>query len=126
MKYLYNGLGEHRKLVSYISTAISLNASAFVSFMALRHFPKKSLINIGCILIIIGVYIEKGLCFIIPGFGPDPIGEIYEYGPSFHEMVISVGILATGLLIYTLLTKPAVGITLGKLRNQKSYPVQNA
>ncbi|MDW8002724.1 MAG: NrfD/PsrC family molybdoenzyme membrane anchor subunit [Deltaproteobacteria bacterium] len=118
MKYLYEGLGEHRKLVPYIWTASALNVSAFALFITIRHFPKKFLMNLGCVFTIIGVYIEKGLCFIVPGFVPDPLGEIYEYFPSFHEMAISVGIFATGFFIYTVLCKPAVAIMGGKLRHK--------
>ena len=36
---------------------------------------------LGCLLIWAGVYIEKGMGLVIPGFTPDTLGEIYEYVP---------------------------------------------
>jgi molybdopterin-containing oxidoreductase family membrane subunit len=115
MRYLFEGLSGHKKLVPYIWTAMALEFFSFMLFIILRHKPKKIIMNVGCLLIITGVYIEKGLCFIVPGFVPDPLGEIYEYMPSFHEVAISMGIFSAGLLIYTVLSKPAIEIMRGKL-----------
>jgi molybdopterin-containing oxidoreductase family membrane subunit len=53
---------------------------------------------------------------VIPGFVPDTLGEIYEYGPTVPEVLISMGVWATGALIYTLLLKFAIPIYTGKLR----------
>ena len=44
------------------------------------------------------------------------LGEIYEYGPTVPEVLISMGVWATGALIYTLLLKFAIPIYTGKLR----------
>jgi Ni/Fe-hydrogenase subunit HybB-like protein len=115
MRYLFEGLSGHKKLVPYIWTAMALEFFSFMLFIILRHKPKKIIMNVGCLLIITGVYIEKSLCFIVPGFVPDPLGEIYEYMPSFHEVAISMGIFSAGLLIYTVLSKPAIEIMRGKL-----------
>jgi molybdopterin-containing oxidoreductase family membrane subunit len=73
-------------------------------------------LNMSCIFIIIGVYIEKGLGLVVPGFVPDTLGEIYEYAPTKHEVLVAVGIWATGALIYTILLKFAIPIYTGKLR----------
>jgi molybdopterin-containing oxidoreductase family membrane subunit len=64
----------------------------------------------------LGVWVEKGMGLVIPGFVPTPLGEIVEYGPSFTEFCVSAAIWALGALLYTLLLKAAVPIELGKLR----------
>jgi molybdopterin-containing oxidoreductase family membrane subunit len=71
-------------------------------------------LNIGCVLIFIGVYIEKGMGLVIPGQVPDPLGEIYEYAPTGTELLVTLGIWATGLLVYTLLLRVAVPILTGE------------
>ena len=64
--------------------------------------------NLACVLTVVGVWIEKGMGMVVPGFVPTPIGEIYEYTPSFPEIAISVGIWGLGLLLFTLLAKAAL------------------
>jgi CBS domain-containing protein len=53
---------------------------------------------------------------VIPGFIPDTLGEIYEYTPTTQEILISIGIWATGALLYTFLLKLAIPVYTGKLR----------
>jgi molybdopterin-containing oxidoreductase family membrane subunit len=116
MKYLYFGLHGHNALVPWMWTAMIFNITAF--FLFLRPQTRENLftLNIACVLIIIGVYIEKGMGLSIPGFVPGTLGEIYEYGPTFIEKAVTVGVWATGALIYTLLMKFAIPIYTGELR----------
>jgi molybdopterin-containing oxidoreductase family membrane subunit len=76
-------------------------------------------LNLGCLLIIAGVWIEKGPGFVVPGFVPDPLGEIYEYVPNLLEYAVSFGIWAVGLLIFTLLMKVAIPIETGEFSHSK-------
>jgi len=68
------------------------------------------------VLTIVGVWIEKGMGMVIPAFVPTPIGEIYEYTPTFTEVAVSVGIWGIGLLLFTVLAKAATPIECGRLR----------
>jgi len=113
-KYLFQGLHGHNQLVPWIWTAMAMNVTAF--FLFLIPFTRKRFktLNLGCLLIIIGVWIEKGPGLIIPGFVPDPLGEIYDYMPNLLELMVSFGIWATGLLIFTLLMKVAIPIQTGQ------------
>jgi molybdopterin-containing oxidoreductase family membrane subunit len=74
------------------------------------------------VLIILGVYIEKGMGLIVPGFIPDTLGEIYEYSPTMSEIIVTMGVWAAGALLYTLLLKFAVPIYTGKLRFESKSP----
>jgi len=82
--------------------------------------------NLACVLIIIGVYIEKGMGLVIPGFIPGTLGEIYEYSPTFIEKSITIGVWAFGALVYTLLLKIAIPVYTGKLRFYKQEPAVEA
>ena len=67
-----------------------------------------------------GVYIEKGMGLIIPGLTPDTLGEIYEYYPTLTELRVAAGIFAVGFLLFTLMLKVAVPISLGEfMGNEK-------
>jgi molybdopterin-containing oxidoreductase family membrane subunit len=50
---------------------------------------------------------------VIPGFVPDVLGDFYEYAPTGTEMLVTIGIWATGLLVFTLLLRIAVPIMNG-------------
>jgi molybdopterin-containing oxidoreductase family membrane subunit len=41
---------------------------------------------------------------------------VFEYSPSWGEVLISLGIWALGLLVFTLLAKVAIPIELGTLQ----------
>jgi len=122
MKYLYFGLHGHNALVPWMWTAMIFNITAFFLFLRPRTRENLLTLNIACVLIIIGVYIEKGMGLSIPGFVPGTLGEIYEYAPTFIEKAVTIGIWATGALIYTLLMKFAIPIYTGELRLYSKEP----
>jgi len=119
LKYLYEGLHGHNALVPWIWVGTIMNLVAFIIFLFPAMRKRLSTLNIGCILIIAGVWIEKGPGLVIPGFVPDPLGEIYEYIPNFRELFISFGIWATGFLIFTILMKVAIPIASGEFSHAK-------
>ena len=73
------------------------------------------MLNTACILLFLAVYVEKGMGIIIPGFVPSTLGEIYQYIPSFNELVVTAGIWAFGALFYTFLAKVGINIYTGDL-----------
>jgi len=113
-KYLFQGLHGHNQLVPWIWAAMAMNLIAFFLFLVPGTRKRLTTLNTGCFLIIIGVWIEKGPGFVIPGFVPDPLGEIYVYVPNLLELMVSFGIWAAGLLVFTLLVKVAIPIETGK------------
>jgi Ni/Fe-hydrogenase subunit HybB-like protein len=110
MEYLYVGLHGHNALVPFMWTALALNLTAFSLFLIRKSRENLMTLNIGCVAILVGVYIEKGLGLVVPGFIPDTLGEIYEYVPSQIELSVAAGIWATGALVYTVLAKFSVPI----------------
>jgi len=50
---------------------------------------------------------------VIPGFVPDVLGGFYEYSPTGVEILVSLGIWATGLLVFTMLLRIAIPIMNG-------------
>jgi Ni/Fe-hydrogenase subunit HybB-like protein len=119
-QYWFLGLGGHRTLVPYAWAAVGLNLLAFVLFIipaARRHWVT---LNIGCLAIYAGVYIDKGMGLIIPGFTPSTLGEIYEYSPTMIELRVAGGIFAIGFLVFTLMLKVAVPILLGEFEAERT------
>jgi molybdopterin-containing oxidoreductase family membrane subunit len=115
-QYFWSGLGEHRALVPYAWTSLLCSVAAFVLFLIPRTRRNYLTLNAGCLLIWAGVYIEKGMGLIIPGFTPDTLGEIYEYTPTATEWSIAAGVFGIGFLVFTVLVKIAVPILVGTFR----------
>jgi len=113
-KYLFVGLHGHHALVPWIWTAIALNLIAMV-LLVLPVSRTLKWLNLTCVLCIVGIWIEKGMGLVIPGFIPTPLGEIIEYTPSVNETLICFGIWAFGLLCYTVFLRMAVPILQGRL-----------
>jgi Ni/Fe-hydrogenase subunit HybB-like protein len=116
IQYLYFGLHGKSALVPWMWFATILNISAFFLFLLPKTRHNFTTLNMACVFVILGIYIEKGMGLVVPGFIPDTLGEIYEYTPTNPEILITIGVWATGALIYTLLLKFALPIYTGKLR----------
>ncbi len=74
LEYLYVGLHEKGMFVPWIWTALVFNVLAFMIFIIPATRKNFVTLNIGCALIIIGIWIEKGIGLIVPGFIPSPLG----------------------------------------------------
>jgi molybdopterin-containing oxidoreductase family membrane subunit len=113
-KYLFLGLHGHHALVPWIWTAIGLNLIAMVILVMPVSRGLKYL-NVACVLSIVGIWIEKGMGLVIPGFIPTPLGAIVDYLPSLNETLVCLGIWAFGLLCYTIFLRMSVPILQGRL-----------
>ncbi len=120
-RYLYFGLHGRAALVPWIWIAISFNLVAAVLLLlpASRGLP---VLNVACVFTIAGIWIEKGMGLIVPAFIPTPLGEIVEYVPTLHEWLVSLGIWAFGLLLYTIFVRISVPVLAGTLTCSNSPP----
>jgi Ni/Fe-hydrogenase subunit HybB-like protein len=116
-RYWFQGLGGHRTLVPYAWTALTLNVLAFLLFIVPAARRNVIALNVGCLATYAGCYIDKGMGLIIPGLTPDVLGEIYEYAPSLTELRVAAGVFAIGFLVFTLMLKVAVPITLNEFKH---------
>ncbi len=108
MQYYFGGL------TFYAISAPIFSITAFFIFLRPQWRTKPFLLNIGCILILVAVYVEKGIGLVVPGYTPTPTGEIYNYIPSRVEWMIWAGVSAVGMLIFTILTKMAISLIKAK------------
>lgn len=116
MRYLYLGLHGLHGLQGWIWTALALNIVAVVLLSVHRTRRAPPTLNLACALAFAGIWIEKGMGLVVPGFIPTPLGEVFEYAPTLRELAVSAGIWALGALVFTLLAKASVAIERGDLR----------
>lgn len=129
LKYLFVGVGENRDIVFYGWASLIISVIAFFLFLVPATRKNVFTLNIGAIMIWLGVYIEKGIALLIPGFTPDVLGQIYIYRPSLTEIKIAMGIFSLGFLIFTLMTKIAIainfkGFNIDTLRRKRTSPAR--
>jgi molybdopterin-containing oxidoreductase family membrane subunit len=116
-RYLFFGLDGHNALVPWIWTGIALNVVATIALTI--HPLRRNLYALmtACTMLFVGIWIEKGIGLVIPGFIPSPLGEIVEYRPTWVELCLTAGIWALGLFVLTILVRVALPIELGESRS---------
>ena len=114
--YLMFGLHGLTALVPWFWSSLVFMLVAFAMFLTPSVRNNYKLLPIACVLAFVGIWIEKGMGLIVPGFIPSPIGEVTEYYPTFIEVIMSLGNWAIGFLILTVLLKGAIGILLGEVK----------
>ncbi|MEE4331473.1 MAG: heme exporter protein CcmD, partial [Wenzhouxiangella sp.] len=122
VRYLYFGLEGMNSLVPWVWTALAMTAVAVVILTIHPLRRQRHLLNIACVLAFFGIWVEKGMGFVVPGFIPTPLGEVFEYSPTAVELVLSAGIWAFGALVFTLLAKASIAIETGKVGAARSRP----
>ena len=114
--YLMFGLHGLTSLVPWFWSSVVLMLVSFVLLLmpSVRNDMRK--LPWVCATAFAGIWIEKGMGLVVPGFIPSPIGEVTEYHPTFVEWLMTLGIWAFGFFILTILLKGAIGILLGEIR----------
>jgi molybdopterin-containing oxidoreductase family membrane subunit len=72
-------------------------------------------LNAACLSCFVGVWIEKGMGLIIPGFVPSPLGQVVEYLPTTNEILVCLGIWSFGALLFSWMLHVAIPILNGSL-----------
>ncbi|MFW5877019.1 MAG: sulfate reduction electron transfer complex DsrMKJOP subunit DsrP [Myxococcota bacterium] len=122
-QYLYLGLHGHSELVPWIWTSIALNAVAAVVILSPPLTRHRAVLNTALVMTFVGVWIEKGMGLIIPGFIPSTLHEIVAYAPSVTELKITAGVWAFGLMVFTVALKIGLPAMAGHLRMQPAAEI---
>jgi Ni/Fe-hydrogenase subunit HybB-like protein len=109
-QYLYFGLHGADGLVPWIWTAIGLNSLGAATLLHPASGRHRWLVNGACVAVLIGVWVEKGMGLVVPGFVPSTLHELVEYSPSLVEWKITAGIWAFGLMIFIVSLKLALPV----------------
>lgn len=108
--YLFFGSHGRNGLVPWIWTAIALNLIGTMLFFTKSALERSPARILACLCCIVGIWIEKGMGLIVPGFIPSTLHQIVEYTPSLTEWKITAGIWAVGLIVMTLLLKMMISV----------------
>lgn len=108
--YLFAGLDGYDKLVPWMWTAAFFGIASVVLLVIPAVRQNLKTLTIACVCVVIATWIDKGFGLVIGGFIPNPFERVFEYWPTTPEIVISMGVWATGFFILTVLYKIAISV----------------
>ena len=109
-EFLFAGLDGNGRLAPWMWTAAAFALIALVILIVPATRRNEDTLAVGCISVIIATWIDKGLGLIIGGFTPNPFERVTPYWPTTPEVMITLGVYATGFFILTVLYKIAVSV----------------
>ena len=110
LQYLFFGLEGHETLVPWIWTSVTFAVVGTILLVVPAVRREDSILAAACIIVFVSLWIDKGLCLVVAGFIPSPMATITEYIPSLFEVIITIGVWATGFLILSVLYKIALSV----------------
>ena len=109
-RYLYFGLEGHTELVPWMRTSAALAIAAVVLLLRPAWRARQGLLAAACVLVVVSIWIEKGLGMVVTGFVPSPLGTVTSYAPTLPEVLISVGVYGIGALLLTVFYKITLSV----------------
>jgi len=125
LRFLMFGAHGINDLVPWYWGSLAANITAFLILLVPRLRKNYYILPIACLLAFGGIWVEKGMGLLIPGYLPTPIGEFGRYVPTTLEILVTLGNWAMGFLILTILLKGAIGVLLGDIKYGKVISVNN-
>jgi molybdopterin-containing oxidoreductase family membrane subunit len=108
--YLFRGLEGHAKMVPWMWTSAFFMLVSLVLLIVPAFRRNEKILVLGCLSVFIATWIDKGLGLVVGGFIPNPLNKVFEYWPTIPEVIISLGVWASGLFVLSVLYKIAVSV----------------
>ncbi|MBU4127176.1 MAG: polysulfide reductase NrfD [Proteobacteria bacterium] len=110
LQYLFVGFHGYHALVPWMWTSMALMVTSIVLLVIPAARKHEGVLAFACAILFIGTWIDKGMGMISGGFVPNPLHHVTEYMPTLPEILITLGVWATGFFVLTILFKVAVGV----------------
>jgi len=56
------------------------------------------------------IWLDKGFCFVVSGFIPNPFERVTGYWPALNEFFVAAGCWGIGFLVLTILYKIVIAV----------------
>lgn len=104
-QYLLFGFEGYGRLVPLMWLSNVLAALSLFLLIIPHTRRKEGFLSIGCLAVFVSILIEKGFGLVVAGFIHNAFNQVTEYWPTATEVLITLGIWATGLLFLSILFK---------------------
>ncbi|MEJ2690521.1 MAG: polysulfide reductase NrfD [Deltaproteobacteria bacterium] len=116
LDYLFWGVTQeghtYNNLVPWMRTAAVLNILSLPFLLIPKLRDNDNLLTFALVILFLSLWTDKGIGLVIGGFVPTMFETVTQYTPSFGEIMITLGVWATGFLLITLLFKIAIDVKL--------------
>lgn len=115
LQYLFFGIEHHghvyNNLVPFMWAFVvfCIVGVAIFAYQKLNNQFDEKQVMVACALIFVGLWLDKGIGFVLGGMAVNPMNQIVEYIPTLNELGVAIGIWSFGALLVTLLYKVAIG-----------------
>jgi Ni/Fe-hydrogenase subunit HybB-like protein len=108
---MYTGMQSPASLLLFLGR-LSLALMAVGLFLLLIPGARRNerSLAVACVVTFLSLWIDKGVCLVVGGFMPSPLGAMTRYVPTLPEILISVGVWAVGALMITVFYKIALSV----------------
>lgn len=108
--FLFKGLEGHGNLAPWMWMATAFAIVSLILLIVPATRRNEGTLAVACAILIVATWIDKGLGLIVAGFTPTPFETVTEYWPTTPEMLITIGVWATGFFVLTILYKIVVSV----------------
>lgn len=109
-EYLFRGMHGSHQLVLWMWLSVLLSVAAMVILLVPRWRATPRWLIAACGSVFVSLWLDKGMCMIVCGFVPSPLGAVTQYKPTPPEWAIVLGVWAIGALIITVFYKITLSV----------------
>ena len=119
---MYTGMqGPASMLLVLGRLSLALMAVALLLLLVPGARRNERMLVVACVVTFLSLWIDKGVCLVVGGFMPSPLGTITRYVPTLPEILITAGVWAVGVLMITVFYKIALSVR----ENGLALPVEH-
>jgi len=108
--FLFKGLDGVGNLAPWMWAATAFALISLILLVVPSTRRNEGTLAVACAVLIAATWIDKGLGLIVAGFTPNPFETVTPYWPTTPEVLITIGVLATGFFVLTVLYKVATSV----------------
>jgi molybdopterin-containing oxidoreductase family membrane subunit len=113
---MYTGMPGHASpLLFWGRASVALMAIALGLLLTPGKWRNERTLALACVATFLSLWIDKGVCLVVGGFMPSPLGTMTGYTPTLPEILINAAVWAVGALMITGFYKIAVSVREGVL-----------
>jgi len=90
--------------------SLALMAAALLLLLIPGTRRNERTLAAACVLTFLSLWMDKGVCLVVLGFMPSPLGAVTRYVPTLPETLITAGVWAVGALMITVFYKIALSV----------------
>jgi molybdopterin-containing oxidoreductase family membrane subunit len=110
LQYLYTGLDGHRELVPVMWTSSILAVTALVLLLTPATRRNEKTLLAAALAAFFSIWLDKGFCFVVSGFVPNPFERVTGYWPALNEFFVAAGCWGVGFLVLTILYRIVISV----------------